>query len=77
MLTSPRNVEFVEKCVKSITDKPPHKPLDSAGVCGVGTPDDPVRTSAWEALPGGTQQGFIRGCAGAPPRDDLTPSHIR
>ena len=28
MLTSPRNVEFVEKCVKSITDKPPHKPLD-------------------------------------------------
>ena len=52
MLTSPRNVEFVEKCVKSITGKPPHKPLDSAGVCGAGTPDDPVRTSAWEALPG-------------------------
>lgn len=50
MLTSPRNVEFVEKCVKSITDKPPHKPLDSAGVCGAGTPDDPVRTSAWGAL---------------------------
>ena len=54
MLTSPRNVEFVEKCVKSITDKPPHKPLDSAGVCGAGTPDDPVRTSAWKAMPGGT-----------------------
>ena len=66
-------------CIKmcKIYNKLPHKTLDSADVCGAGTRHEPIRTSAWETMPGSTQQSFIRGRAGAPHRDDLTPSHIR